>query len=406
MKNHSKKGLFVICVIAVAIIIGVILFATDLVFNNCCAGITLADYDMNTDIIVRLFKSERQAYAFYKSIDVDAYYIVAVDSDSAPKTTDVWFENLKAPLVGEKAKYVSLNGSKDDLIFQSFIDSNKLLIYQKGPGLDDAAIDKNELDQSLSIRSLGSYKYSWLDESYSEEERSYAYSNMLLCDNIKLGVKNLELSRNANDTYSTNYWEVTLKELSENFDCGNAPTLIRDNLDWTEEADYYRSIREKISNSISDESQMDNLKTYKVGYEARITSLFVKMNQTAGTIIEGASPNEKENELSVEEDKNQIQENSENSNNAISWWKNDNKYVADNGDSFEILWYDDDYMRFAFDDEQYGLHGNKYEVSAVDGCLLYALDDYPAIEVKFNKSDESISIQGGNHKGTYYPQKK
>ena len=392
-----------IAVIAGITIITVVflIFSTNILINHSCVGITLADHDPGLDLIVRLFDSEKKAEKFYKNTDISSYYIVAVDADSDVKTSDAWFESLHAPLVAKNAKFVSLQGTEANTLFDTFLDSNSLLIYQKGPGLDNGSIEKEELDDSYSLYSTGSYLYSWLDESFSNNEREYAYSNMLLCANIKMCIDNLILSRDEDDSYSYSYWKNSLKELNNEYDCGTIPPLVREDLDWAEQAEKFSDIRRKISTMLENESLTEELQTEALVFEANVASLFIKMDHTASAVISDLSQNGTD---SASESGKDTDNHTDTPSNAESWWKNNNKYVSENGDSFEIWWYDDDFMILSFSDDQYELHGDEYEIDVIDDHFL--LYSYAAIEIKYNKDTNSVWIQNGKHEGVFYPIKR
>lgn len=401
--TNARKGYIKwIALIAGITIITVVflIFSTNIFINHSCVGITLSDHDPGLDLIVRLFDSEKKAEKFYKSTDISAYYIVAVDADSDVKTSDVWFKSLHAPLVAKNAKFVSLQGTEANTLFDTFFDSNSLIIYHKGPGLDNGSIEKEELDDSYSLFSTGSYQYSWLDESFTNNEREYAYSNMLLCANIKMCIDNLILSRDENDSYSYSYWKNNLIELNNVYDCGTIPPLVREDLDWAELAEKFSDIRRKISTMSDDESLTEELQTEALVFEANVASLFIKMDHTASAVISDLSQNGNDSASKSGED---TDNRTDTPSNTESWWKNNNTYVAENGDSFEIWWYDNDFMILSFSDDQYELHGDEYEIDVYDHCLLYS---YAAIEIKYNKDTNSVWIQNGKHEGVFYPRDK
>ena len=250
-KNKCAKIGIAVSVLFLAYLI----FFTNIILNHSCIGISVRNIGgaLGTDLLVRYFDSEHAAKKFYKSIDVDNYYLTAIDADNSKniKNSYEWFTSLKYPLVAENTKFVSIGS------FESFVDENELMLYSKGEGLDDGYIDKDETDKSADLYDIGA-DYLDISENCTDEERNFYYSHCMYACSLKHAFHNYELSLESEDSFSERYWLFQLKDLCDNYQLPDIPNTERDEINWIEYNEQYISYINTIKNVVEKiESQED-----------------------------------------------------------------------------------------------------------------------------------------------------
>ena len=250
-KNKCAKIGIAVSVLFLAYLI----FFTNIILNHSCIGISVRNIGgaLGTDLLVRYFDSEHAAKKFYKSIDVDNYYLTAIDADNSKniKNSYEWFTSLEYPLVAENTKFVSIGS------FESFVDENELMLYSKGEGLDDGYIDKDETDKSADLYDIGA-DYLDISENCTDEERNFYYSHCMYACSLKHAFHNYELSLESEDSFSERYWLFQLKDLCDNYQLPDIPNTERDEINWIEYNEQYISYINTIKNVVEKiESQED-----------------------------------------------------------------------------------------------------------------------------------------------------
>lgn len=291
-----KKRLIILALVVFLLLSG-IYFAcfTNIIFNHSCAGITYASTSetFGMDIILRYFDSERDAKKLYNAEGIDTYYLVAVDADNALgyNNTQEWFYGLKAPLVYDNVKYVSVSS------MDSFAEENELMLYAKGSGLDNGYIDKSELDKTFELYDIGT-EWMTISDNCTELEKDFYLKHCGLAFSLESAFNKYKISEKYNDTYSISFWSCQITDLCE-WEAPAVPSTHRENIDWDELnngfTSYLSILKEKAKiiglNKTLDESDWSLIDSSTLAYTESIVSLNRDLNSDSIVPLENESDN-------------------------------------------------------------------------------------------------------------------
>ena len=285
------KKIIPLVLVMVLVFVGIYtVFFTNFIFNHSCVGVTYASMEnsLGVDLVLRYFDSERAAKKLYKAENLETYYLVAVDADNNKgyRNTEEWFRALEAPLVYDNEKFVQTNSLND------FAEEHELMLYSKGPGLDDGYVNDDELDNTVQLYQTGS-EWMSISENCTEAEDTYHFRHCAFAFSLECDFDRYKISLEQNDEYSKRFWHYQLSDLCKNWDLPEIPTTNRPSIDWNEiDKEYSKQIailKAKValldSGSELTEKDWDEINTATLSYAAKVVSLSRDLNSEEITAI-------------------------------------------------------------------------------------------------------------------------
>lgn len=291
-----RKRIIMLALVVFLLISGIYIACfTNIIFNHSCVGITYASTSetFGVDLILRYFDSERDAEKLYNAESIDTYYLVAINADNALgyNNTQEWFYGLKAPLVYDNVKYVSVSS------MDSFAAENELMLYAKGNGLDDGYIDKSELDRTFELYDIGT-EWMTISDNCTESEKDFYLKHCGLAFSLESAFDKYKISEKYNDTYSISFWSYQITDLCE-WEAPAVPSTHRENIDWDELNNGFTRhlsiLKEKAKiiglNKTLDESDWSLIDSSTLAYTASIVSLNRDLNSDSIEPLENENDN-------------------------------------------------------------------------------------------------------------------
>ena len=279
------KKMIIPSVLILLLILGAVyvVFFTNIIFNHSCIGITYASNEsaLGTDIIIRYFDYDKDAKRLYKAENIDTYYIAAVDADNSKgfRNTEEWFSSLEAPLVYENEKFVQTTSLGE------FAEQHELMLYEKGKGLDDGIIDKDELDKTVQLYHIGT-EWMTVNENCTEAEEDYLFRHCAFAFSLESDFDRYRISVEQEDEFSKNFWRYQLIDVCKKWDLPIAPTTNRPNIEWDvldyEHSSYIEVLKDKVSllesSKTLTEEDWEEINGKTLFYTASIVNLSRKLN--------------------------------------------------------------------------------------------------------------------------------
>jgi len=283
MRNKGIHKILIICIIVLLSLVYLSSCANQ-VFNDSCAGVSFASVNYSgIEMIVRFFDNEKSANEYYKENGVPVYYIIAYNATDSDEYTDTedWFNNLKAPLVSEKTKYVFCNS-----IEEFFVRDNDLVVYDKKHAPEDGSIDSDDYDISCDFYGFNeSAKYLTVNRNCTEEEKAYCANQLIFIEGFCTSFERFKLSGESGDAYSLAYWLADMEKFCNEYQLPELPQTVRQNIDWqslgTEHKQYLEMLKNRVAllHTMAGEEDMGKLEEVCEAYKSSLLNLHGKLNR-------------------------------------------------------------------------------------------------------------------------------